>query len=198
MEIDKIKECWTAEGKRISESVHVKRDVSFQTFRSSLNRIKIWRFIRIVQWFIAIPVLFQWGILPNMKNDGSGLFYVALVSLILITVSFCASYIYHSIYLSKIDLADSLSNVQRKISTSERLDKRIYAFRFFGLLVAFLCAYKLFGTPVLSLESLLIPGLFLLFIGYKLFVRLKFLIPKEYAPVKSLPDEVENGTEKER
>lgn len=192
MEIDKLKKYWKEEDKRISESVNINRGVSFQKFRSSFNRIKTWRFVRIVQWFIVMPLLFTWGILPNMKNDGSGLFYVALVLLIIIMMSFCVSYVYHYIYLSKIDFAESISKVQQKILRSEMLDKKIYLFRFVSMLVAFLCAFKLFGTPVIGSEKITILALTAFIMVYVLIVRLKFLIPKDYTKVKSCLDEMED------
>lgn len=192
MDIDKIKECWKEEGGRLSEGIHINRDVSFQKLRSSYNRIKVWRFVRIAQWFVAIPVFFAWGIFPNLKNDGSGLFYAALALLVILVLSFCASYIYLYIYLSKIDPAGPVSEVREKILRSERVDKRIYLFRFVSLLAAFGCAYKLFGSPHLGPERMTTLVLIIFILLYALVVRLKFQVPREYGKVKSRLEEMEN------
>ena len=195
MEMDKIKQCWKEEDKRISESVTINRNVSFQKFHSLYNRIRVWRFVRIVQWFIVIPLFFILMIFPHMKNDGSVLFYVALVLLMLITVSFCISYVYHYIYLSRIDFTESISSVQKKIFRSEVLDKRIYLFRFVSLVVAFLCAFKIFGTPFIGSDKIVIMTLIAFVMIYTLIIRLKFQIPQEYTKIKSCLDEMENEKE---
>lgn len=195
MEIDKIKKQWKEEDKHLSENISINGEVSFQKLRSSFNRIRTWRLIRIVQWWIIMPLFFAFVIIPNMKNDGSGLFYIALIVLILITLSFCVSYIYHYIYLLKIDFTESISEVQKKLSRLEKLDKRIYLFRFISLLVAFLCAFKLFGTPNMESDRISILGLTIFLLAYVLFFRLKYTLPKEYSQVKSYMDEAENREE---
>lgn len=191
MEIDKIKEQWKEEGKLLSGNIFINNGVSFQKLRSSFWRIRAWRFVRIVQWCIIMPLFFVFIILPNMKNDGSGLFYIALVVFILIMLSFCVSYVYHYIQLSKIDFTESISETQKKISKLEILDKRIYFFRFIFLLVAFLCAFKLFGTPDIKSEDIAILSLTVFLLAYVLFIRLRFLLPNEYTKIKSGIDQME-------
>ncbi|MDL2265750.1 hypothetical protein LJC57_08030 [Parabacteroides sp. OttesenSCG-928-G07] len=195
MKIDNMKNCWKEEDKRISERTNINRNVSFQKLRSSFNEMKVWHFIRIIQWIIIMPLFFIWIVFPDMKNDGSALFYVALGGLILILISFCFSYIYHYIYLSEIDFSESISKVQKRISQSEMLDKKIYVYRLISLLIAFLCAYKVFGTPSLEPKRIMLLGLFVFLMIYNLFVRLKQQIPQEYAKVKSCLDEMENEEE---
>ena len=197
MEIDKIKGYWKEEDARISENVRFNRQVSFRKFRSSFHRIRIWRFVRIAQWFVFMPLLLVWGILPHMKNDGSVLFYVAFAALMVIMLSFCISYIYHYICLSRIDMTGSISDVQQQVARLEKLDKWIYLFRFVFLGGAFLCAYKLFGSPSFGpgkITELALIGFILL---YTLIVRVKFRIPKEYAPVKSSLDQAERETKED-
>jgi ABC-type polysaccharide/polyol phosphate export permease len=196
MEIDKIKKCWKEEDRRISENININKKASFQKLHSSYNRIRAWRLVRIIQWCIVIPLFFVLAIFPNMKNDGSTLFYIALVLLILITLSFCISYIYHYVYLSKIDFAGSISEVQKKIFHSEMLDKKIYLFRFIFLLIAFLCAFKIFGVSSLESEKIMITALIAFMMIYTLIVRLKFIIPKEYSNIKSSLDEMGEGEER--
>lgn len=197
MEIDNIKKCWECEGKRISNSIHINREVSLKKLHSSFNKIRIWKFIRIVQWLIIIPLLFLWGIFPNMKNDGSGLFYIALVLFIFITICFGASYIYHYIYLSKIDFTESILKVQKKICESEAMDKKIYLFRFISLPLAFICTYKIFGAPTFGEEKIMMIALFGIIIIYTFIIRLRFLIPKEYIKIKRYMDEIDNEENKD-
>lgn len=197
MEIDNIKECWKDESKRISENVNINRKVSFQKLHSSFNKIKVWRLIRIVQWCVVVPFFFVLIIPPHIKNDGSILFYVAFVLLILIMISFCISYIYHYLNLSKIDLTEPISKVQKKIYRLEILDKRIYIFRFISMMIAFLCAFKIFGTPSIEPGKMTIIALIIFIMIYTLIVRLRFQIPKEYTQVKSCLDEMENEEEKD-
>ena len=191
MEIDKIKNCWQEESKRISENVSINRGVSFQKFHTSFNRIKLWRFIRIIQWFVVMPVLFTMFIFPQMKNDGTPLFYASLVLFILIVLSFCGSYIYHYLYLSKIDFTEPISKVQQRIFRAEALDKKIYLYRFISMIIAFLCGFKILGSPTIGSEKMVTIGLFVFLMLYALIVRTKFLIPKEYTKAKSYLDEIE-------
>lgn len=123
--------------------------------------------------------------IPIYENDGSILFYICLVLFILIVISFFVSYLYHYIYSSKIDFTESILKVEQKILCAEKLDRKIYIFRFISLIIAFLCAYKIFSSPYLGGKKIILIALITIIMIFVLIIRLRILLRKEYDKVKS-------------
>ncbi|MDL2299128.1 hypothetical protein LJC21_00275 [Bacteroides sp. OttesenSCG-928-E20] len=193
MELNELKEYWKEEDKRISANIKVNKEASMHKLRSSLDRIRIRRLINLVLSCLFVPTVFSISLFPNMKNDGTILFYVALASFIVpILFAICYS-IYYTICLLKIDFSVSVLKSQQTIARLQRFDKKLNVM---GLIVApivFLSTFKIFNLPFNEqMIALLLLMLAMLITGFV--VRLKVLIPGEYRQVKANLKELEEAS----
>lgn len=190
MELNEFKECWKEEGKRISESVKVNQDASLQKLRSSLNRVRIRKLVNLVLSCLFVPTVFAIMLFPNLKNDGTVMFYVSLAAFIVPIVFTLGYSVYYYICLLKIDFSESVLKAQKEIARLQGFDKRLNVI---GLIIApivFLSTFKLFNLPFNGqMIVMMLLVLVMLIVGFVL--RLKVLIPKEYSKVKANLDELE-------
>ena len=189
MEIDKIKDLWKEEDKRISENVKINKDASFQKLRSSFEKVRIRRLIYLVQMCVFVPLVLALIAFPHLKNDESGMYYLSLAAFIVpITFSFFY-YIYYYICLLKIDFTESIFKAQKEIYRLERFDKRLNWLGLIIVPVVTLSTFKIFGIPF-GQKAIIMIILIVLTMIFSFIAKLKVLIPKEYSKIKSYLEEM--------
>jgi hypothetical protein len=190
MEIDEVKNCWKEEGKRISGSIKINRNASFQKLHSAFEKIRIQRLLRLVLMCIAVPLILALIVFPRLKNDGSVLFYLGLVCFIVPVMFFFIYAIYYYICLLKIDFTASLVKAKVEILRLERIDKKLNLLGLVFVPVVTFGTFKIFGIP-LKQEAFIMLALIGLIMIASFIVKLKGLIPKEYNKLKSSWEELE-------
>jgi hypothetical protein len=190
MEIDEVKNYWKEEDKRISENIKINRNASFQKLHSAFEKVRIWRLIHLVQMCIAVPLILALIVFPQLKNDGSALFYPGFVCFIVPVMFFFIYAIYYYICLLKIDFTTSLVKAKMEILRLERIDKKLNLSGLVLVPIVTFGAFKIFGIP-LKQEAVIMLALIGLTMIVSFIIKLKGLIPKEYSKLKSSWEELE-------
>jgi len=197
MEINEIKNCWKEEDKRISSNIKVNKNATFQKLRSSFDKVRIWRLLYLVQMCIAAPLFLVLFVFPRLKNDGSGLYYLALVSFITLILFSFTIQLYYYICLLKIDFSDSLVKAQKEILRLEMLDRKLVVSGAIILPITTLSVCKIFAIPLIQLkpEAIIMIALIVLVAIISTIIKMRILIPKEYDKIKSYLNEIKESEE---
>ena len=197
MEINEIKNCWKEEDKRISSNIKVNKNATFQKLRSSFDKVRIWRLLYLVQMCISTPLLLVLFVFPRLKNDGSGLYYLALVSFITLILFSFTIQLYYYICLLKIDFSDSLVKAQKEILRLEMLDRKLVVSGAIILPITTLSVCKIFAIPLIQLkpEAIIMIALIVLVAIISTIIKMRILIPKEYDKIKSYLNEIKESEE---
>ena len=194
MEIDEIKNYWKKESKYISENVKVNKKASFEKLRSSFDRIRIRRLTRLLLMCVVVPLFLVLFVLPRLKNDGSGLYNLALASFFVPILFFFATCIYYYILLLKIDFSKSIIKAQKEILRLEMLEKKLTVFGIIIVPIVTLSIFKIFAIPFKQ-ETIIFIVLAVLFMVVGYTIRTRILIPKEYNKIKFYMDEIKEDEE---
>lgn len=192
MNIDEIKGYWKEEGIRISGNVKINKDASFKKLHSSFNKVKIRRLFHLIQMCVSVPLIYALIVFPRMRNDGSVLFYLALVSFIVPILFSFIYYIYYYIRLLKIDFSESIFKAQKEIYHLEMFDKKLNLLGLIIVPIVSLSAFKIFGIPFTT-EAIIMLVLIAVIMVFSFIMKLKILIPKEYSKVKLYLDEMKDN-----
>ena len=194
MEIDEIKDYWKKESMHISENVKVNKNASFEKLRSSFDRVRIKRLLRLVLMCVVVPLFFALFVFPLLKNDGSGLYYLALALFIVSILFFFATYIYYYICLLKIDFAKSIVKAQKEILRLEMFEKKLTVLGIIIVPIVTLSIFKIFAIPFKQETIIFIVlTVLVMIVGY--IVRTRILIPNEYNKIKSYMNEIKEDEE---
>lgn len=191
MKTDEIKNSWKEESNRISNNIKVNREVSFQKLRSSLTKIRIRRLLHLIQMSVVLPLLFVLLVFPRLRNDGTNLFYIALISFISLIVILFIYHVYYYICLLKIDFSESMLKAQKEMIRLERLDYKLYWLRFINIPVILLCVFKIFAIPLKQHVIIMIILVALVMI-ISTVIKFKKTGFKEYNAIKYYLDEIES------